>query len=408
MGRKAILIALSLAVLAGAACKSSEEGDAGGGTLRIGAALSLTGSLSREGRLTRDGYEYCKQVINDGGGVTVGDDSYRVQITYQDDTSTPDVAAQLVDQMNDDGIKFVLGPYGSSSTEAAAAVVERNGQIMVEGAGADDNIFAQGYQNIFAVLSPASQYLSSIVRAVADLADPVPQTVAVLSADDGFSVTAAEAGAAEAEALGMEVVAQEQFPSGATDVSAALTKIKGENPDLILGSVHLAEGIAIVQQSAELGINPAGGFGLTVAVPTPDFRETLKDSAEFVLGSTQWTSTYEGGDETFGTAGEYAEGFEGAFGYPPEYHNAEATAACQTLAAAIEQTGSLDPAAVRTTLSGMNFQSFFGEIKFDETGKNADKPMSVVQIQSGEVVPVWPLNDSTQPLLWPTVPFDQR
>ncbi len=127
----------------------------------------------------------------------VGDRTLRLRLRYQDDQSTPDVASRLVDQMQGEGIGLLLGPYGSASTEAAAAVVERNGQVMVEGSGADDQIFTRGYRTIFAVLSPASQYLTSIVRAVSGLANPKPATVAIVSADDGFSKTAAEAGKAE-------------------------------------------------------------------------------------------------------------------------------------------------------------------------------------------------------------------
>jgi len=412
MRLKPLVVALAAIMLAVPACKSGDEeaekSGGGGGTLTLGAALSLTGSLSREGGLTKDGYEYCKQVVNDKGGVNAGGDSYKLQIKYQDDTSEPDTAAQLVDQFNDQDVKFILGPYGSSSTEAAAAVVERTGQVMVDSAGADDEIFTQGYRNTFAVLSPASQYLASIVDAITELADPKPKTVAILSADDGFSQTAAKGGAAEAEAQGLQVVAQESFPEGATDVSAALTKVKAKNPDLILGSVHLEEGIAIMQQSEELGINPSGGFGLTVAVPTPDFVETLGKAADFTVGSTQWTPNFAGQDDVFGTAHEYATGFEQALGYAPEYHNAEASAACLTMVKAIEEAGSVDPAKVRDTLAGLSIDTFFAHIQFDETGKNADKPMSVVQIQNGKVVPVWPESDSTQPLLWPTPPFDQR
>jgi branched-chain amino acid transport system substrate-binding protein len=406
-----ILALLSCALLLGAACRGiggDEEEAAGvrGDTLRLGAALSLSGQLSREGVLTKEGYEYCQQVINEKGGVSVGDTNYKLAITYQDDKSTPDVAAQLVDQMNDDGIKFILGPYGSSSTEAASAVVERNGQIMISSAGADDKIYAKGYQNTFGVLSPASEYLATIVKAVAEDADPKPETVAILSADDGFSKTSAEGGAAEAEAQGMEVVATEFFPEGATDVSAQLTKVKPKDPDLILGAVHLEEGIAIVKQSRELGIEPAGGFGETVAPPTPDFSETLGDAAEYVLGSSQWTTKTEGEDEWFGTAQDYADGFEAAFDHAPEYHNAEASAACLAFVLAIEQGGSVEVDSVRQALIDMDENSFFGKIKFDDQGKNIYKPMQVIQIQDGEPVTVWPEGDAA--MKWPTPPFSER
>jgi branched-chain amino acid transport system substrate-binding protein len=399
-----VLVILSCVFLVAASCRGiggddEEEAGAQGGTLRFGAALSLTGQLSREGVLTREGYEYAKKIINEKGGVKVGDKTYELDITYQDDKSAPDVAAQLVDQMNDDGIKFMMGPYGSSSTEAASAVVERNGQLMISSAGADDKIYGKGYQNIFGVLSPASEYLATIVKAVAEDANPKPQTVAILSADDGFSKTSAEGGAAEAEKQGMEVVATEFFPEGATDVSSQLTKVKPMNPDLILGAVHLEEGIAIVKQSKELGVQPSGGFGETVAPPTPDFSETLGKDAENVLGSSQWTTQTEGEDDYFGTADDYAEGFEAEFGRAPEYHNAEATAACLAMVLAIQEAGSLEVPEVRQALSDMDETSFFGAIKFDDTGKNIYKPMQVIQIQGGKPVTVWPVGDAE--LIWP-------
>src|SRR6266487_3275168 len=90
------LSVLILAVALGAvACGTGKTsgGGATGGTLRIGAALSLTGSLAREGLLTKQGYEVCRKVINDKGGVKVGGSSLNLDIAYQDDKSEPDVAA---------------------------------------------------------------------------------------------------------------------------------------------------------------------------------------------------------------------------------------------------------------------------------------------------------------------------
>lgn len=415
--RRIVLGVFVLLAVLGAACGSESEnagtvtsGAPGGATetLKIGAALSLTGKLSREGILTREGYDYCADKVNAKGGVKAGDKTYKIAISYQDDKSTPDTAAQLVDQMNDQNIKFILGPYGSASTEAAAAVVEKNGQLMVEGAGADNKIFDKGYKQTFAVLSPASSYVTSMIKAATELASPKPKTAAFLSADDGFSKTATEAGIKEARDQGLEVVATEYFANGATDVSSQLTKVKPKNPDLILGSVHLAEGIAIIKQSQELGVNPKGGFGLTVAVPTPTFVKTLGKAANYVIGSSQWTPETKGSDDIFGTAEDYASGIRSKLGHAPEYHNAEATAACLALVKAIEGAGSTDVAKVRDELAGLDMDSFFGRIKFDSTGKNADKPMSVIQIQDGKLVTVWPKAAGTKALQWPTPPFGQR
>jgi branched-chain amino acid transport system substrate-binding protein len=391
------------AVLSVAGCGGGGENTSSSGedALRVGAALSLSGKLAREGVLTKEGYQYCEEVVNAKGGVKVEGTSRMLRASYSDDQSVPDVAAQLVDGFNDRGIRLLLGPYGSASTEAAAAVVERNGQVMVEGAGADNKIFAQGYRNLFAVLSPATTYLTSILRAVTELANPKPAKVAIVFADDGFSRTGAEAGREEAQRQGMEVVAFEAVPNGTTDVSAALVKIKPRAPDLMLMSAHLAEGVALIRQARELGVEPAGGFGETVAPPTPDFVATLGPAAEGVLGSSQWTPETEGAEERFGTAADYAAGLKTRFGHDPEYHNAEATAACLALVLAIEQAGSTDPAKVRDALAGLDVETFFGRIRFDEEGKNADKPMAVIQIQDGRAVTVWPRSEHTAPLRWP-------
>ena len=171
-----------------AGCGSKGDAGASGGgssdTLTLGASISLTGKTAREGVLTQEGYQLCQTKVNAKGGVKVGDKTLKLDIKYQDDTSKPDTAAQLVDQFNDQGVKLILGSYGSANTEAQAAVIERNNQVMVDSSGADNNIFAKGYKRTFGVLSPATEYAASIVRAIAELASPKPTSLVVLSADE--------------------------------------------------------------------------------------------------------------------------------------------------------------------------------------------------------------------------------
>jgi branched-chain amino acid transport system substrate-binding protein len=399
-GLAAFLVLVMAAVPACGKGGDDEGGGVEGGKLEFGAALSLTGSLAKEGALTKQGYQLCQEKVNDRGGVKVGDKKAKLAITYSDDKSEPDTAARLIDTFNDDGVTLLLGPYGSPSTEAAAAAVERNGQVMVDSSGADDNIFTKGYKNTFAVLSPATDYVAIIVNSIMSSANPKPKTVAFLSADDGFSQTAAKGGVAEAEKQGLQVVAQESFPEHTTDVSSALTKVRGKNPDLILGSVHVEEGIAIVKQSAELGVKPQG-FGETVAPPTPDFAKALGDSANGVVGSTQWTAQVKGQDEIFGTATDYAADFKERFNADAEYHSAEGAAACLALVLAVEKAGSADSSKVRDALAGLDTESFFGPIKFDDTGKNVTKPMSAIQIQNGKVTTIYPEDQAQAKLQWP-------
>jgi branched-chain amino acid transport system substrate-binding protein len=397
----ASVVALALALAACGAKGDAPASNSGeNGKLTIGASLSLTGALAREGQLTQEGYQLCQDKVNAQGGVPVGGKKLKLDIQYQDDTSKPDTAAQLVDQFNDKGVKLILSSYGSANTEAQAAVIERNGQVMVDSAGADNKIFSKGYKHTFAVLSPATEYASSIVKAINELAQPKPKSVVFLSADDGFSKTVTEGGMKTAQQLGFTVLDPQYFPNGTSDVSSSLIKVKGQQPDVIIGSVHLVEGVAIVKQAKELGVTPSG-FGETVAPPTPDFVKSLGAQAENVLGSSQWTDTTQGQDKYFGTAKQYAADIKAKFGHDPDYHDAEASAACLALVLAVEKAGDTSSDKVRDALASLDTTSFFGKIKFDSTGQNTFKPMSVIQVQNGKPVTVWPTESAEAKFIWP-------
>jgi branched-chain amino acid transport system substrate-binding protein len=393
--RPAVLVMVVSCVVMSAACSSTAAR-----TITLGVSLPLTGSLAKEGALTKEGYQLCIDKINGMGGLTVGSTTVRFAATYVDDGGRAESAARAVDDFHARGITFVLGSYGSVTTAAQAAAVERNGQVLLDSAGADNAIFTKGYRRTFAVLSPASEYASSIVKAIDELANPAPRTIAFLSADDGFSRTGTASGAVVAKALGMDVLDTWYFPSGSTDVRESLKRVKAAAPDVVVGSVHLAEGLAIVRQARELGINPQA-IGETVAPPTEDFVKELGSAAEGVLGSSQWTKTVAGRDDVFGTASDYAAAVQAAYGHPADYHHAEASAACLALALALQDARTVEPDRVANALANLDAPSFFGPLRFDSSGKNVSKQMVVVQIQKGVPVTVWPPGDAEAPLVWP-------
>src|SRR6266571_9288462 len=77
--------------------------------VRFGASLSLTGSLSDNGRLVKDGYDfYAKHINQQFGGIEMAGAKYRVEIKYHDDQSNPTTATRLVEKLiTEDDIKFI-------------------------------------------------------------------------------------------------------------------------------------------------------------------------------------------------------------------------------------------------------------------------------------------------------------
>ncbi|HYM96046.1 MAG TPA: amino acid ABC transporter substrate-binding protein [Candidatus Sulfotelmatobacter sp.] len=408
----ATLISASALILS-VACGGGGSTNTSGSTITFAAPVSQTGAFGQaEGLYTLQGYKFCVQTLNAKGGISFGGQSHQVALVTQDDQSVAATSAQIVDQYNDQGHKLILSPYGSGGTTAVAPVVERNGQVMVDSNGADTAIFTHGYKDTFAVLSPSSTYVTSIIDAVSALS-PAPKTVAVIAANDGFSQHAAQTGVAEAQAKGITVVpsasaytSSTKVAANATDVSSALIAIKGTNPDVIIVSAHLNEAVAAIKQSSELGVKPKYGFAATVAPPTPAFISALGKSAEGVLGSTQWVPEITASDTLFGSAKEFLSNFTNTYGWSSSqypYQAADAAAACEALALAIEKAGSADPTAVRTALAGLKADTFYGHIEFDSTGMNTNKPMYVIQVQSSAFVTIYPSNLATKQAVWPAI-----
>ncbi|GAA3947409.1 amino acid ABC transporter substrate-binding protein [Actinomadura viridis] len=392
------LAASCLLLPAVAGCGGGDAAQGRGPTLHVGVTLSLTGQFSQESRQTRNGYLLCERRVNARGGVPVGARRARLALHIQDDASRPDLAASIVDQFDEKGYRLVLGPYGSPVTAAVAAVTERNRQVLVNTLGAEDAISGRGNRRTFTVISPASEYATSILAAVHELARPRPARVMFLSADDGFARAVTRSGQETARRLGLRVLPAQYFRSGATDVSAALIRARQARPDLIIGAVHFVEGVALVRQSRELGLDRTP-IALTVAATTADFTRALRGFAEGVIGVSQWVKG--GRDAWFGDAKDYSAAYRRMYGEEPQYHPAAASAACLALVLAVQGAGSTDADAVRTALETLDEQSFFGRIRFDSTGRNVFKHMTVIQVQRGRSVQVWPARSAAGGLVWP-------
>jgi len=404
--RNIALIAVVAAALA--ACGGASSGSTGS-TITLGAPLGLTGSLAKESLLTQQGYNLWQDWINSEGGIVVNGVKHPVKIKYYDDTSNANQSAVLMQKLiTGDKANFLLGPYGSAATATDAAIAEQNEIPMVEANGAAQSIFNQGYKYTFGVLSPANKYLQGVIDMAAAL-NPKPKTIAMLSADDNFSLEVAEGVNTYATTKGMNVVLYKKYKNGTTNLSAEVQAAKAANADIVLNSGHLQEAIAINKAAKEQKVN-AKIFAYSVGPSTPDFITALGKDADYVYGGSQWTPQVKYTPAFYLSVAEYVTAYKAK--YPglgdPDYHVAESTAACLALQRAIENAGSLDPKKVRDALAALDVTVFFGQVKFDSRGINIYKPMVVEQIQKGVHHTVFPADVADAQPMYPTPSWDQR
>ncbi len=390
---------LSLPALAGCARDEPEE-------VQFGCALSLSGSLEETGRLYQEGYELWKEHVNSEGGILIGYHRYQVDILYYDDESDPQKTASLVEKLiTEDEVDLLLGPYGSSCNFQAAAVADEYRVPMIQGGGAAEEIFTSGFEHTFGLLSPASDYFQNILQGATSL-DPMPSQLAILSAKDIFSLSAAEGAQQYAESLEYEVISVVTLEKE-EELFHILGDLKEEQPSMILLSAHFEEALSFVRTAKELDINP-DMLAIAVAPCDPAFVEELGADANYILGTAQWVSALPYHGPVFGSAQDYARIFREKFGEEPDYHAAAASACGVACQLALEDAATLNSEEVRAALESLDATTFYGRIRFNEQGRDTYNPMVATQIQEGRSITVWPEQLATGSILYPAPPWEER
>ena len=402
-GTLAVMGVAAAALVAGTVAQAKVEGD----TIILGSANSLSGKYSSNGIDTQNGYELAVMRINEMGGVKVGGKSYKLKVQYYDDESTPARTAQLLERLiKQDGVQYILGPYSSATTIAAAPVTEKYKIPMIEAEGASRALFNKGYKYLFAVLSTSEQYLASAVSLAAEIAEkngkkPSDLRVALVFENDAFSQDVRAGVLEDMKKFGMQTVIDDKMPPDLSDISATLTKVKAVKPDLLVISGHNKGAVTAARQIKELQVDVP-----MIAVTHCEGAKIVQQfgaAADGYLCPTQWAETLSYSDKYFGSAGEYdalfKKSFEGYTNVP--YQAAQASAAVLVWKEAFERANSFDVEKVRDAIAATDTMTFYGPVKFAPEGNNIAKPMVLRQIQNGEYVVVAPSKYASHKVEWP-------
>ena len=388
MKRSSLLLVPLLAACAAAPPQNGEP-------IRIGATMSETGAYATQGVPARDGYLLCAEHLNEAGGLLGRD----VEFLILDDESDAELAPRLYERLiAEEGVDAVMGPYGSTLTEAVAPVTERHRMVHISPLAATTSIWEQGREYLFMVLPPAELFLAGLIN----LADERGlERIAILQEDQLFP-RAAGAGAVElARERGMEVVLHETYPSGTDDFSALLERVRKSDAQVLGMAASALDGFIAVVRQMEAGDVDVTMFGTSGAVA--EFQEALGPLAEYAYGLSAWEPTVP-----IPGAAEFAAAYEARFGRSPSFHAAGAYGSCQLFAEAVRSVGSLDQNALRDALLEMETQTIFGDFAVDERGYQTAHRGLFVQWQDGEKAVVWPAEVATAEVRYPTPPWRER
>src|SRR3954447_9491290 len=356
--------------------------------VRFGAPLLLTGPLAPEAVKQKQGYGLWAEEANKAGGINVGGKRYKVEMVYADYQSNTPRSVQTSEQMiTQDKVNLLFGAFGSGAAKAASTASERYKIPTIAAAASSSQVYDQGYKYLFGTFTPNDTLTTPLTQIVKGKAPDVKK-VAILARNDLFPLAIAQEMEKSAKANGLEVVYFEKYAINTLDHSAALSQMKALAPQWIFVTGYINDLLLLRKQMADQKMK-APVVSMIAGPAYQEFIDAAGSSAENITSAAWWHPAvrYEGKD-VFKSTVNYLKLFREKYKSDPDYAQASASAAGAIFQLAIEKAGTLDPQKVRDALAGLDEVTFYGPVKFGETGQITSLEPPVFQIQGAKPV-VW-------------------
>ena len=383
--RKVTGVVMSMLLTAGvlAGCNSATTGGKsgdGGGTIKIGANLELSGGVASYGQSAADGLQLAFDEINKKGGV----DGKKLQLVKVDNKSdaaeATNAAIKLVSQ---DKVAAIVGAATSTNTLAQVQVAQDNKVPLLTPTGTNPAITNKnGKVNDFVFRTCfIDPFQGTVAANFASNELKVKKAAVLIDSSSDYSKGLAAAFKSSFKKNGGEIVSEEAYVAKDTDFHATLTRIKAKNPEFIFLPGYYEEVGLILKQARELGINVPfmGGDGW-------DSPKLVEIGGKEALNNTYITNHYSSGDSD-AKVQDFVKAFKDKYnGKSPDAFNALGYDSGYFLADAIKRAKSTDSVKIKDAMAktdGLELVS--GKIKLD---KNHDpiKSAVILEYKDGEQI----------------------
>jgi branched-chain amino acid transport system substrate-binding protein len=397
MTKRTIYLFLAVFLLTGVTGCDKDQNCVTPASVKVGALFPLSGDLRDKGVDSANGVRLAAEEINSHGGIAALGGA-RLEIIYADTRGRPEAGVKETERLiQEEGVVAVIGTYQSSVTIPAAQISERLETPFIVSISIADIITERGFRYTFRIQPKASFYARDQVQFLKDLEKlagyPVKR-VALLHENTAFGTSAALAQRRALIEQGLEMAAEVVYRAeGVADLHKEVNQVLAARPDIILTVTYLTDSILIRKALAKSGttvpmVDMAGG---TVS---PEYIQALGPLAEGTLTMAEYSKFAAGGKDL-------NERFHARFGVDITGDSAHAYQAVLVLKDALERAGALDRERLREALAatdmgqGPQLALPADRLRFDKSGQNEFAQLYVVQIQGGELAPVWPARYAT-------------
>lgn len=384
-----------LGLLAAAALLASSQIIFAADVVKIGVVVPLSGPNAQFGANIRNGIELALKTVNETGIASL--DGAKVEVIYADAPEPAKAGVAVQRLVSQNGVVGIVGSFVSNISLAASEVTERLGVPMITHSFADQ-ITERGYNNIFQVSPKASRIgVATLDQALelGDIAGEKVTKIAILWEDTSYGTAQSKGIREAAQKAGVEVVVDEGYPPGITDVTPLINKLRNSGAQLVFPVSYINDAVLIIRSMRQQQIDTpvvGGAAGYII----PDFGKALGEMAQGVLSIAP--TNYDAAPEI---SGRYRE----AYGIWPSHEALMYAAGFEDMVAAIDAAKSADPAAIRDAIASLRYCDGFakalpnGCIAYDDKGAVATGEPIMVQWQKGELVTVFPRTPGKE-LVW--------
>ncbi len=357
-------------------------------TVKLGILQPVTGALAFDGQQGLYGAELAVKAINAAGGVkSLG--GAQIEMVVGDCQSRPDVAAQEVEKMQEQGVAAIVGGYASPICFTASQTAARYDLPYVVDVGVSDQITSRGLTNTFRFCPGLGIVVRAALENIGKLNEAAGKpirSVQLVREEGLFGQGLADLMSPELEKMGFEVLAPLTHPTPARDMGNIALQIRARNPDLIIPASYYGEASLLARTIQQQRIRPKAIFAvLNGAASNYRFLKENPEAAQYVMDCNHW---YNPKNAEALALRKQLEG-EGRFF---TYQLALNYACIKLIVDAVERAASRERPKVLAALQASRFADHimpYGETRF-VNGQNMGAAPVVTQVQGDDIKVIYP------------------